>query len=134
MFLWLLKIIGIWLLLVVVAILNGGFRDKLLSQWIGAWALPVSGLILSLLIFLITLAVIPWLSVSQPFNYLIIGSIWVGLTLGFEFIFGHWVAGKSWAEILMIFDIKHGNLMALVFLTTWLAPYFAAQFRSLVNF
>lgn len=131
MLIWISKVIALWFLLVVVAILNGGFRDKLLSQWVGTWALPISGLMLSLWIFLITLAVIPWLATHKPLNYLIIGSIWVGLTLGFEFIFGHWVAGKSWAEILTIFDLKHGNLMTLVFLTTWLAPYFAAYFRKL---
>ncbi len=131
MLIWILKIIAIWLLLVIVAILNGGLREKLLFQWFGAWALPISGVLLSLWIFLITWAMIPWLATHKPLNYLIIGSIWVGLTLGFEFIFGHWVAGKSWAEIFTIFDIKHGNLMTLVFLTTWLAPYFAAFLRKL---
>ena len=52
----LLKIIGIWTLFVVVAILNAAIREHLLAPMIGhKLALPFSGIMLSIFIFLITI-------------------------------------------------------------------------------
>ena len=50
-----LKSLFIWLCFIPVAILNGGLREYVLVEDIGEeWALPVSGIILSVCIFLIT--------------------------------------------------------------------------------
>ena len=50
-----LKSLFIWLCFIPVAILNGGLREYVLVEAIGEeWALPVSGIILSVCIFLIT--------------------------------------------------------------------------------
>ena len=55
-----LKSLFIWLCFIPVAILNGGLREYVWVTTIGArWALPVSGIILSVCIFLITWMLLP---------------------------------------------------------------------------
>ena len=55
-----LRSLFIWLCFIPVAILNGGLREYVLVKAIGEeWALPVSGIILSVCIFLITWLLLP---------------------------------------------------------------------------
>jgi hypothetical protein len=54
------KSILIWLLIIPLAILNGGLRMEVLIPWLGeSCAEPISGVILCLLIFIVSLIFIP---------------------------------------------------------------------------
>ncbi|MEZ5672855.1 MAG: hypothetical protein R3E08_10960 [Thiotrichaceae bacterium] len=99
MFSLLLKIIGFWLLLVVTAIANAGLREHLLRKLLGDWSLPVSGITLSLLIFIVTLAIVLFFANHQASHYMWIGGLWLVFTLSFEFIFEAYYMGKSWRNI-----------------------------------
>jgi uncharacterized membrane protein (UPF0136 family) len=48
-----------------------------------------------------------------------IGATWLLLTVAFEFGFGHFVAKKSWAELLGDYDLLEGRVWSLVL--AWLA-------------
>ncbi len=129
----LLKGTFIWLLLVAVAIGNGVFRDTVLSRMSSpALALPLSGVILALLILLVAFLSVPLVASRRARVYWSIGLLWVSLTLAFEFLFGHYAAGKPWKEIWQVFNVAHGNLFLLVLLVTGLAPRLAARARGLV--
>ena len=43
-----------------------------------------------------------------------IGGTWVALTVAFEFLFGHFVDGESWSELLENYDLAAGQLWILV--------------------
>ena len=125
--------LAVWLLLVVLAIVNGTLREKLLVPLFGqAVALPLSGVTLSVLILLLTYLLLPFLKASGASDYWLIGALWLVMTLGFEFVFGHYVARKPWPEILAAYDVRTGNLWPLVLVVTFLAPYLVARFRGLV--
>jgi hypothetical protein len=129
----LLKICGIWILLVVSAILNGVLRDKLLSPLIGArLALPLSGVSLSLLIFVVTLLLLPFLGKLDSARYWLIGGIWLAMTIAFEFLFGHYVMGQPWEKILGAYNVLSGNLWLLILLATAASPHLAAKLRGLI--
>ena len=51
-----------------------------------------------------------------------IGACWVILTIAFEFGFGHYVDGKSWAELRGLYDITEGKIWILVPMFMALAP------------
>lgn len=34
--------------------------------------------------------------------------------MAFEFGFGHWVAGESWQDLLAAYDVRRGEIWALV--------------------
>ena len=128
-----LKAIGVWLIIVIAAICNGLFRDKILTSFIGAkLALPVSGLILSLLVLLVAFIFIPFLNTQQPSIYFAVGILWVAFTLAFELLFGHFVLNKPWQEIIRVFDIRNGDLFTVVLLITAVAPWLAAKARGIL--
>ena len=129
----LLKGAVIWLLLVAVAIGNGVFRDTVLARVSSpALALPLSGVMLALLILLIAFLSMPLVASRRARVYWSIGLLWVTLTLVFEFLFGHYAAGKPWNEIWQIFNVARGDLFLLVLVVSGLAPWLAAQARGLV--
>lgn len=122
-----LKASLIWLLIAALAVVNGIFREQVLVPALGAKsALLVSGLMLALIVLLVTFACFRWL--AEP--YWRIGVLWLVMTLLFEFSFGHYVAGKSWPELLQVFNIFRGDLFLLVLLVTLAAPSLVGWFAS----
>ncbi len=95
-----LVLYGTGVLFIPLAILNGAVRESLLVPWLGRQtALPLSGVLLSCLIFLTTYLLFLFMkaSVRQAWQ---IGTIWLCLTVLFEFGFGHFVMGKPWEALL----------------------------------
>ena len=81
-----LKSVLIWLCFIPVAILNGGLREHVLDRALGEkWALPVSGIVLSICIFLITWLLLPRIVRLSAKNCIITGLLWTFLTILFEF-------------------------------------------------
>jgi apolipoprotein N-acyltransferase len=60
-----------------------------------------------------------------------VGGVWALLTLGFEFGFGHYVVGTSWADLLADYDVSRGRIWVLIPIATAAAPALvrAAQTR-----
>lgn len=117
------KSLIIWICFIPVAILNGGLREHVLVKTVGEeWALPVSGLLLSACIFLITWALLPRIAKSTTTKGCWrIGLCWLFLTVAFEFASG-WAGGKSIAELIAAYDPSTGNLWLLVLAATLLSP------------
>ena len=128
-----LKAIAIWLVIVIMAIVNAAIREAVLIPTIGsALALPVSGLLLSAIVFLIAFIAIPWFNSAENKIYITVGIIWFMLTLLFEVLFGYFVTGKTWSEIVQVFDLRKGDLFILVLLMTLIAPWLSAKIRSII--
>lgn len=126
-----LKAVAVWVVFVVLAILNGAAREHFLVPAIGEHiAHPLSGILLSLVIFAVTLVMLPIFGRLQGKSYLMLGTVWLAMTLAFEFIFGRYVAGRSWSELLVAYDLRSGNLWLMVLVITLLSPYAAAKLRS----
>jgi hypothetical protein len=127
------KILGLWVLLAFIAVINGVVRDRLVALQIGErLALPLSGVLLSLFIFIVSLIFLPFLNISSPYGFWQMGIIWVLLTLAFEFLLGHYVMGKPWEKIIEVFYIHKGNLYLLALVATALSPYLAAKIRGII--
>ena len=128
-----LRACGVWVLLVVLAILNGAMRENLFVPLLGqSRALPLSGISLSILVFLISVLLVPFLGVVIPSHYWLVGGMWVLMTVLFEFSFGHYMMGKSWLVLLEAYNLLEGNLWIVVLITTAVSPYLAAKLRGLV--
>lgn len=48
-----------------------------------------------------------------------IGATWAILTVAFEFVFGHWVDGKTWSELPQNYNVADGRLwlVALIWIS-----------------
>lgn len=118
-----LKSLIVWLCFIPVAVLNGGLREYVLAKAIGEeWALPVSGAILSVCVFLITKLLLPRIArVSSSKDCWAIGGCWLVLTIAFEFAAG--LAGDDGpTELIAAYNPLTGNLWLLVLATTLLSP------------
>ena len=123
-----LKSLLVWVCFIPAAILNGGLREHVLAGAVGEkWALPLSGIILSACIFLITWFLLPrTVKALSAKDSLRIGICWVFLTIAFEFASGL-AGGNTIKELLAAYNPLTGNLWLLVLATTLLSPVMAGR-------
>ena len=115
----------VWLCFIPVAILNGGLREYVLTKILGEkWALPVSGIILSVCIFLITWLLLPRIIKALTFkDCWLIGICWGVLTIAFEFGVGL-AGGNNALELLASVNPLSGQLGLADFVTKLLFSVF----------
>lgn len=126
-----IKSLAIWILILPLAILNGGFRDKIMSPAIGeSVAMPLSGILLCLLILALTSFLLPKLVRTTAKEYILIGILWIVLTVGMEFAIGV-VMGKSLEQMLAAYNLSGGNLWLIVILFSGIAPWLGARLKQI---
>jgi hypothetical protein len=122
-----------WVAILIMAVLNGILREKLLIPSIGSFAaLMTSGLFLSCLIFLASCIAMPGLGHLTAAQYWIIGFVWLVMTLIFEFSFGLFVQHKELSELLQAYTFNGGNIWPVVLASTLVSPRLAALLRGLL--
>jgi hypothetical protein len=120
-----------WLLILVLAVVNGLAREGLLVPWLGAVPGTVlSGVMLSCIVLAVTYLLLPWTGASGPANFALIGVGWLVLTLLFEFAFGL-SRGQPLSEMLAPYTFEGGNLWPIVLLVTLVSPSLVARLRGL---
>jgi hypothetical protein len=111
-----------WLAILGLAMLNGAFRQIVLIPRIGDRAAIASPLLLSALIVVATLVLLPWIGPSTARDAWSVGIVWLGLTLAFEFLAGHYLFGDPWAKLFAEYNVTRGRLWVVVPITSLLAP------------
>lgn len=125
------KVALIWLGIAVLAVANGFIREFIVAPKFGMQiALPLSGVTLSILVFIAAFYAFGFFGVRNRSTCLLIGAQWVLMTLAFEFLFGHYVAGKPWSVLVQNFNILKGDLFTLVLIVTFLSPYLVGRIRG----
>ena len=121
----LIVLIGTWLLFIILAIINAVIRNEGYKPIIGDLrAHQLSTIIFMILIIVVTYLVLRFSNLQlTDKDALIMGSIWVILTIVFEFIAGHYVFGNSWEKLITDYNILKGRIWSLVLLTTFISPY-----------
>ncbi len=116
--------LGVWLLLAVLAILNGILRNATYARAVGEYAGHVlSSLIFVVAVFAVTYAFLRLARADYRLGDLLaVGAMWLAMTVAFEFLFGHYVAGHPWSRLVADYNILKGRAWALVLLAVFLAP------------
>lgn len=126
------RALAVWSGILILAIINGFVRDIFLIPTFGTVAgFLSSGVILSSLILVVAYLSLPWLGARRFFELVGVGSLWVALTLAFEFSFGLW-QGKSWHVMFEAYTFNDGNIWPFVLVVTAAAPYLSAMLRRWV--
>ena len=127
----LLKSLLAWLAILVLAVANGALREAVLIPSFGKiGGFVLSGVLLSVAILLAAYLLVratPNVGVSQS---ALVGVLWLGLTLAFEFAFGLYVQNKPLSELLSAYTFQEGNIWPVVLLVTLLAPSIAVRFHA----
>jgi hypothetical protein len=119
---------AVWLLIIVVESIHGTLRQLLLAPVTGDLpARRVAVFTGLLLIFLVTLATIRWIGMRATKDLLMLGGLWVVLTLVFELVLGRAVFGYPWSRLLEDYDLTRGGLMSLGLLGMLGTPLLAAR-------
>jgi len=120
-----------WLLFMLAAVANGGFRDFVLSPRLGEMgAHLVSTAILCLVIFAGSWVLVRMQRVQGTQTLLQVGVMWLVGTVLFEFLFGHYVVGHSWQRLLADYNLLNGRVWVLVLVTEMLGPLAAARLQA----
>jgi hypothetical protein len=128
----LLKSILIWFSILVLAILNGAFRNYITTPLIGEkYSRPMSGITLCGLIFIDSLFFIPLLGKGLKRTYIQMGILWVLLTIIFETILGL-VQGMSFNKIINAYNITTGDLWLIVVLFIGFVPMIIAKMKHII--
>ncbi len=128
-----LKSLFVWLCFIPAAILNGGFRQYVLSECMSnTCAMALSGVLLSLFILLISWLLLPHVVKLSRKGCLAMGGLWMVLTVGFEFVFSM-SEGFSFRDMLVAYNPMTGNLWLFVVLTTFFAPLFVYKTMTVLK-
>jgi hypothetical protein len=125
---------GVWVLILLVAVVNGGIRQAFIIPRTGDTAgHAISTVMLCAAILALSWLTIRWMRPTTPREVWSIGAMWLALTLAFEFLAGHYLFGASWRQLLADYNIFRGRTWVLVLITTAVAPALMAQRRGLLR-
>jgi hypothetical protein len=120
-----------WIGMVILAILNGTLREKGYKKFMGE--LPAHQL--STLIGIILFGVYIWFltgmfPIASSEQALVIGGMWLAMTILFEFVFGHYVMHHSWGKLFYDYNLLKGRVWILILIWTTIAPYLFYRMRN----
>ena len=129
----LLRALVVWLVIIAVETAHGILRTLLLVPMMGDFpARQISVFTGSLLIFGVTLFLIKRIAARTRLQLLIVGTIWVLLTILFEITLGRLVLNLSWDRITEDYDITRGGFLGFGLLFMAVSPLLAATFRRTI--
>jgi hypothetical protein len=113
-----------WFPMIPIAIGNGVLRQR----WYGKHVEELAAHQISTAVAIVLFGIYIWLVVralrpASGRQAILIGLVWLALTVGFEFLFGHYVVGHSWRALLNDYDLLAGRLWVLALAWLTLAPY-----------
>ena len=126
-----IRSLAVWLLIIVAEIIHGIVRAIALVPMVGEFRSNQIGVFTgSLIILLIAYITIRWIGAKWPIELLLVGLIWLVLTVAFEVLFGRLVVGLSWERIASDYKVLNGGLMPLGLLVLFFSPMIAAKLRG----
>lgn len=115
----------IWFTFIPIPIINGILRENtfrpLIGEMIAHWISTVLLIFLFLGYIYLTLAK-QFVNLSDK-NTLLIGLLWVSLTIIFEFSFGLFVDKQSLAHLLADYNLLSGRIWLIFVLVMFLTPF-----------
>lgn len=126
----LLRALAVWLVLMVAESVHGTLRMLLLAPFVGDFkARQISVFTGSLLILAVTYLFVRWIRAETTARLLVVGLVWLALTVLFEVVLGRFVMGYSWDRLASDYDLARGGLMPFGLVMLTLSPLVAAKLR-----
>lgn len=118
-----LRYILAWLPMMLIGIANGVIREasygKVLSELRAHQLSTLIGILLLSFYIGFLLHRWPLESIEQA---ILVGLLWLGMTIAFEFGFGHYIAGHDWSKLLSDYNLLKGRVWLLVLIWIAVAP------------
>ena len=113
-----------WFVMVLIAIANGFFGDKIVSRYLGEYGSHLYKTAFIIAVIFIGSRIYVTSYAPEPVFQSAIetGVLWFFCSLTFESIFGHYVFGFPWEKLLADYRIWQGRLWSLVLASEIIAP------------
>lgn len=117
--------IGLWFVFGILAILNAIIKNRLYRPYFGDLrAHQASSILLIIIIMVVSFFTFRLFDLNlNDIDALVIGTIWLCLTISFKFFAEHFIFGNSWKDILTDYNILRGRIWILVLFSTFISPY-----------
>lgn len=118
------KYLTTWFLMLLVSVANGVVRDLTYGKHMAELTAHQLSTVSSVLL----LGIVIWGFVrlyppSSGKKALLIGLLWLALTVAFEFLFFHYVGGYAWAELRANYNVLQGRVWVLMLVWIAVAPF-----------
>lgn len=124
------RALAVWLLVMAVEFVHGTLRWIFLRPHVGDFRSGQIGVLTGSVLFLLIVYLCePRMKLQSARDCFRVGLLWVGLTLLFEWSFGHYVMGRSWESIGTEYNLSRGGLMTIGLLVFAMTPWIAWQLR-----
>lgn len=118
-----------WFAFPFVAIFNATIRELIYKKPLGDLAAhqisTVTGVVLFGILFYFIFR--KW-KIESVKHAILVGLIWLGLTILFEFGFGHYIMGNSWQKLLHDYNLAEGRVWSLFLVWITTAPFVFYKF------
>jgi hypothetical protein len=123
--------LGVWVILAVIAVANGVFRELILIPRIGEYPGHVlSTALLVIAILGLSFGYFQWTPIDYArVELLLLGVLWAGLTVGFEFLVGY-VENTPVSVTIGQYDVLAGQVWIAVPLALLLSPLLFGWYLS----
>jgi hypothetical protein len=120
-----------WFPMVAIAIANGGLRQTWYGKHLGELQAHQVSTLTGVVLFgvYIGFVVYLWRPVSST-QAIAVGLLWLAMTVAFELLFGHYVAGHSWDRLLHDYNLFAGRLWLILLVWVTVAPYLFFRLRG----
>lgn len=120
-----------WFAFPFVGILNGVLREATYKNFVGDLSAHQISTVTGILFFGVIFYFIfkKW-KIESVKHAILIGAIWLGLTILFEFGFGHYIMGNTWENLLRDYNLAKGRVWGLFLLWIAIAPF---VFYKIIN-
>ena len=100
------KYVLAWVPMVFIAIINGAIREGLYGKHLNELRAHQISTVTGVLLFGVYIWVLIrlWRPASTG-QAITIGLMWLGMTVAFEFLFGHYVAKRRWRDLLHDYNL-----------------------------
>ena len=121
------RALAIWLVILVAENLHGITRGIFLVPHVGQFRSSQIGVFTgSIIIQAVAVVFVRWIGATRPAQLLVVGLIWLCLTLAFEVLFGRFVIGASWERLATDYNVLEGGLLPFGMVVLLLSPLIAA--------
>ena len=114
-----------WFAFPFVAILNATLRELIYKKPFGDLAAHQISTATGIFFFgIIFYFIFKRWKIESAKHAILVGFIWLGLTILFEFGFGHYIMGNPWQKLLHDYNLVEGRVWSLFLVWVTIAPYF----------
>lgn len=126
-----LRGLAIWVIIILAESLHGIARTLLLEPYVGDYkARQIAVFTGSAVILAIAVLFVQWLRAKNASELILVGVLWLCLTVAFEILLGRGILKYSWERMASDYNLFKGGLLPIGLLILTLSPLLAAKLRA----